>query len=807
MSRSFILISIVISLCSANLCFSQTGKVSGTLTFDDGSPLAFATVYIPSVKKHALSSESGWYEIANVPYGDHQLEISSIEIPKGASYSIQVNSSSVSGTFRIKRAEASVLDEIVVEGETEKKRIETSGYAVNVIETKAAALQSVQTNDLLDRTVGVRVRRNGGMGSAVDYNLNGMSGNSVRIFIDGLPASTYGPSFSLNSIPPALIERIEIYKGVLPAHLSGDALGGAINVVLKKEAANNLTASVSYGSFNTFQGNFSGMYRNDKTGLSVRASGFYNYSDNDYEIWGRFVRNTSAKGKYEYVRVKRFNDAYKSLGGQVSVGFTRVKWADEFFINYNGSDDYNEIQHGTYMSIPYKGRFTESQSHAIGLSYRKADLFLPGLEATFNGMLSDRSEVTNDTVKWNYNWFGELSIGLKGKPSLRPNGAQQGPPTINHINRNVATFRAGINYDINDRHKIIFNHVLHSIDRDQQDKMKSRVEREFVETSNQLKNISSLAYEVKLFESRLQTSLFGKYYEQKIEHIKPVLIKENGESVRTDIITDAKTTNVGGGLTLSYKILPNLMLLTSLERAIRMPSENEMFGSQAENIEENLGLKPEISDNLNLGFRAGSFKISDHEFSISATGFIRDTKDKIVQEINEQMNDAIQTAGYENLSKTKSIGFDAELGYSFKNALNVLVNVSRFNSVYNVKYDENGQILPNYNKQLPNEPFFTINSSIQYTVDDVLMDDSRVNIYYAFGFVESFYTTWQEYDTSLTPQQYVHDIGINYAFPQQRFVISADVTNIFDKQVYDNYAVQKPGRAFYLKLNYTINNF
>jgi len=34
-----------------------------------------------------------------------------------------------------------------------------------------------------------------------------------------------------------------------------------------------------------------------------------------------------------------------------------------------------------------------------------------------------------------------------------------------------------------------------------------------------------------------------------------------------------------------------------------------------------------------------------------------------------------------------------------------------------------------------------------------------------------------------------------------------DAKNIFNKEAYDNFAVQKPGRAFYVKLNYTFNKF
>ncbi|UZR99638.1 TonB-dependent receptor [Chondrinema litorale] len=806
LDKAFILFCLAANLLISSNCFSQTGKISGKLTFDDGTPIVYATVHIPAIKKHALTSEDGVYEIASIPYGNHQLEISSVEIQK-TTYTLNVNSSIVDGTFALARAEASMLNEVLVEGITEKKEIETTGFAVNVVETKSAALQSVQTNDLLNRASGVRVRQNGGLGSAVDYNLNGMSGNSVQIFIDGIPVSTYGASFSLNSIPPALIERIEIYKGVLPAHLADDALGGAINVVLKKDVSNNISASLSYGSFNTTQANFSGMYRNKQSGLTVKVSGFYNYSDNDYEVWGKFVRNILPNGRYDYVRAKRFNDAYRSIGGQFSLGYTNVKWADQFFISYNGSDDYNEIQHGTYMSIPYKGRFTESQAHVAGLDYRKKDLFTKGLEVTFNGRLSKRDQVVNDTVRWNYNWFGEQSIGLNGEPILTPQGAQQGAPTINHIDRNIATFRSGISYELNDHHKIVFSHAFFNIDRTQQDEKRSAIEREFVGTRDLRKNISSLAYELTLIESRLKGNFFGKYYQQHIDRMDPILVEESGESYRSEDRATSKRNTTGYGMALSFKLIQNLVLLASAEQAVRMPSENEVFGSPGDNIVENLGINPEISNNVNLGFQAGTYTIGDHKFSVSATGFIRDTKDKIVQRINPRINDAVQTNPYENLGKTKSIGFEAELNYTYKKALRVMLNTSKFNSVFNTQYDANGNQYSNYNQQLPNEPFFTINSSVQYTCNDLIAKNSMLNVFYNFGFVERFYTTWLEIEDFRTPQQFIHDIGVSYTFPDKRFVVSADARNILDRQVYDNFAVQKPGRAFYLKLNYTINNF
>jgi outer membrane receptor protein involved in Fe transport len=797
-----------IILCYLLLVTAVTSKaqsVSGTVRDEDGKPVEFVAVSADKSPQSAMTNERGEYSLA-LSLGKHQLRFYHLSY-KESEQIVSLSKSEKKELNIVLKEDANILSEVVVTGKSEKEKIETKGFAASVIETQKASLQSIQTNELLGRAAGVNVRQNGGLGSATCYNLNGMSGNSVRVFVDGIPVSTYGASFSLNSIPPALIERIEIYKGVIPAHLSDDALGGAINVILKKGMRNTLTASVLYGSFNTQQVNFNTLFRDKKTGFTVNASGFYNYSDNDYEVWGKFVRNILPNGRYDYVRARRFNDAYRSFGGRIEVGFTGVKWADRFYVGYNGSDAYNEIQHGAYMSIPYKGRHTNAQAHVFSLEYKKADIVIEGLELTLNGMHSRREEVVTDTVKWNYNWFGEMSLGLDGNPILRPGGAQQGAPTLNHINRNITTFRAGLNYDIHHNHRIILNHIFYNIDRTQQDFMRSAVERDFIGTRDLQKNITSLAYEMKSFNSKLTTTLFGKYYQQEIAKMEPVLKTVDGQNVRVEETLGSRKDAMGYGLAVSYSILSKLLIMTSAERAVRMPSESEVFGSPGDNIVENTDLRAEISDNLNAGIKAGPFPVGKHQLNAAASVFIRDTKDKIVQRINPRLNDAVQTDPFENLGKTKSKGFEMELNYTYARDLNVVLNMSRFNSVFNMQYDANGREYDYYGKQLPNEPFFTVNGTVKYALHSLVQKQSVLNLYYNCGFVESFHTTWLGIDDFKAPRQFVQDAGLSYLFPNKKFVASFDVKNIFDRQIYDNFAVQKPGRAFYLKLNYTINSF
>ncbi|HUH25026.1 MAG TPA: TonB-dependent receptor [Flavobacterium sp.] len=704
-----------------------------------------------------------------------------------------------------------VLDDMVIHVESIKSKLEKEGFAMNVIETKDAALRNIQTNELLDRTAGVRVRQNGGLGAAVNYNLNGMTGNAIKIFVDGLPISTYGSSFDLNSIPPALIERIEVYKGVVPIHLSDDALGGAINIVLKKGMRNSVNASLSYGSFNTFQANYSGMFRNDKNGLTFKASGFHNASDNNYEIWGKFARNILGDGSYEYVKAKRFNDAFKSTGVRTEIGFTDVKWADSFFVGFNLSEAYNEIQHGLYMTVPYKGRYTESEAQVFHFDYKKKDLFVRGLDFNVNGMLSKRQQILSDTVSYRYNWYGEIAKGYYGEDLKTNDGAQQGKPTLNHIDRNIKTLRAGLSYEFVDNHKLFINHVVYDVNRTDEDQLKPIAQRVYATSNNLQKNITSFAYDFKAIDEKLKVNAFLKLYEQNIRQIEATSQVVDSQKVKVDVERSNISKLTGYGVATSYLLTPSVAVLFSAERALRLATEGEIFGDPSENMISNPGLKPEVSKNFNLGVKLGAYKIQNHKFSVSASGFIRDTKDKIARKVDSKLNVALQTTPFINLGQVKAIGFETEWMYSYKENLILHGNLSRFNSINKVKTDNS------YNEQIPNEPFFTANASLQYQFKNVLQKESRLFLNYGFGFVESFYTIEPPakgianrkalLDEATTPQQFIHDIGLTYTFPNKQFVVSFDAKNIFNNQAFDNFAVQKPGRAFYMKLNYTFNKF
>src|SRR5262249_26254995 len=123
-----------------------------------------------------------------------------------------------------------VID-VTVRGEGAAQRLRESAEAVTVVETKHAQRETAGPGEGLARTQGVSVRRGGGLGSYARISMNGLTDDQIRFFLDGVPLDVAGFGLGLQNMPVGLVERLEIYRGVVPIRFGADALGGAINLV------------------------------------------------------------------------------------------------------------------------------------------------------------------------------------------------------------------------------------------------------------------------------------------------------------------------------------------------------------------------------------------------------------------------------------------------------------------------------------------------------------------------------------------------------------------------------------------------
>ncbi|MFD0701181.1 TonB-dependent receptor [Myroides pelagicus] len=804
-----LLISCVFGVMSINSYAGEDHKrgIEGQVTYANKQPVGYATVFIRELNKSVLTNEEGRFYLTGLPYGTYEVEINSLEI-QPIKQTVVFSSTSKNLIITATAAKGVNLEEMVIDVQTDKKRIESSGFAVNVINTKDVALQSIQTNELLDRTAGVKIRQDGGLGSRVNYNLNGLSGRAIKIFIDGIPSSNYGSSFSLNSISPSAIERIEVYKGVVPTYLSDDALGGAINIVLKQKQTNTLNVSGGYGSFGTHQYNVNGSYRADN-GFTFSGTGFFNYSKNNYRVNGpqiRFVDGSTGAISYPENGAKRFHDAYQSQGGKFDIGFTDVKWADKFLIGGVVSSREKQIQHGSTMQKVYGDRLTKQHSFIGSLQYLKKDLLIEGLDVRLDATYSNLTRQIVDTVGMMYDWSGKPMRDKQGNIIYYNNGAEASADKSlqKYIDKTTA-LRANIAYEFLPNHTISANYFYTFFLRDSSDELQPKQLQQLVNTRDLNKSILSFNYENALFDNRLRMNIFYKKYYQKAISKEPYQLSGPGKVAYAVRQLDNVVDHNGYGASFSYKVWDKLYLLGSAEKAIRMPSEGELFGNNADNVLSAFNLKPEESTNFNIGFQAGPFEFKHHRIGLNATYFKRDTKGMIREAIDQRGN----YTRHENLEKVLSTGIDVELNYSFKDKVFLTASVSKFNVLFNTPFDAEGVPYHYYKLQIRNEPSLKMNANLSYQFKDIIQKGSRLRLYYNVYYVEEFLKDWSNVggtNLATIPTQYPNDMGLSYQFPSNKTTMSFDAKNILNQDIYDNFGLQKPGRAFYIKVTHSFFN-
>lgn len=693
------------------------------------------------------------------------------------------------------------LREQVVLGQRKRSLEKDLGYAVQLIETQRLSLQNIQTSELLERTTGVKVRQDGGLGSRMNLNINGFSGNAIRIFIDGTPADNYGNAFSLRSIPPALIERIEVYKGVVPGHLASDALGGAINIILKEQYRTSLQTSYSFGSFNTHQWNMSGAYRS-RSGLALEGSAFFNYSDNNYEVWGKEIEYKDYMGRIRPVegRVRRFHDAYRSYGARLSAGLVNRPWADRLMLSGIFSSGYKEMQHGNTMRNVYGDRHSRDLSAIAELTYKKRDLLVDGLDLSAEASYSYISHQSIDTVGIMYSWGGIIR-DADGQPLRYTSGAEVGSqPTMARNHDHTIKLRAMLSYHIDERSQLHLGYLFNDFHRSVTDPKENPILVELMDTRDLRKGVLTATYERSDFSDKLRSSLFFKHYHQTARSYEPFLRQGVVETNRLD-----RSVNFSGyGLTLAYLPIERLQLSFSAENALRMPSPNELFGNVSSNLLPPASdLEPERSTNLNLGANY-SFSVGLHYFNLGGTLLYRDTRGMIRMAILSNSQDYSR---YENLENVLSYGIDAELAYSYDQRLDLRLGVSKLQALFNTEFDKVGDRYQYYRMHIRNEPSFKLNGYIGYTQPNLFVRGGRGSVHASVHYVEAFNRDWSNVGSNnlaIIPDLLTTDLGLSYAFPKHKVTLSLDAKNIFDRQVYDNYGLQKPGRALYLKLNYRI---
>jgi hypothetical protein len=108
--------------------------------------------------------------------------------------------------------------------------------------------------------------------------------------------------------------------------------------------------------------------------------------------------------------------------------------------------------------------------------------------------------------------------------------------------------------------------------------------------------------------------------------------------------------------------------------------------------------------------------------------------------------------------------------------------------------------------RIPNRPYFTAAWSARFAFSDVGLEKSSLQPFYQGRYVNEFFRGWESQGLrqykQIVPTQVSHDVGITYSFERSgyRWATTLECQNFTNELLYDDFGLQRPGRAFYFKL-------
>lgn len=781
-----------LSACAFSTYAQKPGKtmISGKVISTEKEVVDFATVYLKGTGHGGITNQEGIYHVS-APAGNYTLVVSAVGYKTVEKPVTLLRGQRVRQNITIS-PETQQLDEVTVVS-TGVSRLKRSAFNAVAVDTKELQNTTKNLSDALAKAPGMKLRESGGVGSDMQLMLDGFSGKHVKVFIDGVPQEGVGSSFGLNNIPVNFADRIEVYKGVVPVGFGTDAIGGVINIVTNKKRRRwFLDASYSYGSFNTHKSNVN-FGQTFKNGFTYEINAFQNYSDNDYHIEAPVEDfETGRIDRDKKVRVKRFNDTYHNEAVVGKVGVVDKKWADRLMLGFTYSNMYQDIQTGVRQDIVYGQKHRKGHSLMPSLEYYKRNLLAKGLDVALTVNYNKNLTTNVDTASYKYNWYGDRKL-------LNSPGEQSYQHSRADNNNWNGTFTA--NYRLGKMHMLTFNHVLNTFSRSNTSLLAKEEQSDAIAKETR-KNISGVSYRLMPSET-WNLSVFGKYYNQFVAG--PVATDANQNDY---VRTTRSVSSIGYGAAGTYFILPGLQAKLSYEKAYRLPTIEEMFGNEDLEMGD-IGIRPENSDNVNLSL---SYNRTFGRHSVYVEGGLvyRNTKDYIQRNITD-LSGGKSAATYINYGKVLTKGYNISARYGFGKWVSVGGNFTQMDVRDNMKTSISGSAENiAYKERMPNLPYIFADSDVTFYWRDLGRKGNALTVSYDNQYLHSFTYYSSKIGSNkgdyVVPSQFSHNLSLSYSLRDGRYNLSFECRNFTDEQLYDNFSLQKAGRAFYGKVRVYFGN-
>ncbi|MFW0735865.1 TonB-dependent receptor domain-containing protein [Flavobacterium sp. T12S277] len=764
--------------------------ISGKVNDEYGTPLSGVTIQLLGTETNVKTNADGLYQIGNLAKGSYTIEASlegyssrkhKIVLEDSFNSSVAITLEKVHKTPK----EAEKLNDVVVKGVSEKKKKEQSAQAVSVIEMREAKFKTADLGEVLAQTQGISVRRSGGLGSRTNFSMNGLTGNQIRFFLEGIPLEYHGYTFGISTIPVNLIDRVEVYKGVVPIEFGADALGGAVNLITPKiKPGFSGSFSAQAGSFGTYRTSLILNNYNEKTGFFIRGSAFYDSSQNNYKVDVDVPDNA---GKIKKVTVPRFHDAYKGVGVQLKTGIKDRIWAKELSIEGFYTDYTKEIQHNQLMvGVPYGEVMTYRKAAGSVLTYRND--FSKKFTLDFISGYNYRERQFTDVSDFVYNWYGERIEGSTG--NISGEISESTGPSDTYTWNNDVFSRLKASWKINDQYALSFTSAPTYSKQTGDDRLINGYDP--ASAARQMFTwINGADFKIKAFNEKLENVFFAKNYLQKIN-------SEEKIPSNNSVIKEKNSVNYFGfGNGFRFKFNEQFSTKLTYEYATRLPQTDELFGD-GQFIQGNINLKPERSHNVNFElFFKSKANYESSSWQVQTNVFLRKIDNQILFVPSVDRNNI-----YQNVFAATSKGIEVSGSWTSKDDKLSFHANSTYQHFYN---DSNEGIFAAYKgDRVPNQPYFFANGGTNYSFHNIIGKADKLSLFLDVRYVYEFYRSWESASVNpfVIPSQKTFDFGTTYhnSIKGAKYAITAEIQNLSNEKNYDFFGVQKAGRSFNIKL-------
>lgn len=681
----------------------------------------------------------------------------------------------------VEGAPQGVVD-VLVRDKSKAQQQRESSAAVTVVELASAKKQSADLGEVLARVQGIGVRRAGGLGSFTRFSLNGLADDQIRFFLDEVPMELAGYSQQVGDIPLLLLERVDVYRGVVPIRFGADALGGVVNLITPQPTRGwGTNGYYQIGSFGTHRLGVSGYYVHKPSGLFTRLSLYGDRTKNDYPVE---VDIADASGRPARRNVDRFHDAYSAEGAALEVGFVKKPWAERLLLRVFTMRLDNEIQNNQIMTVPYGEARSWRANHGATLRYEQTFKERLRLEA-----LSGYSYIPigfSDKSRFRYNWLGERVRMLS--QSGETDNLRRYDQTID---QQSAFARVLLTLRVGEHHRISLTWTPTYTTRRGDDRLLPAGTRDPLHARQSLFSmVSGVAYVVDAFDDMIENTLFAKHFVYRTdarERLPGNVYKEQ----------DKKLSRFGVGDALRVRLTDTLYTKASYELTTRIPRPDEVFGNGAL-ISENLSLQPEHSHNANLELtidhptqRAGSYRGS-------VNGFLRNVDRQIL------LLGAAMRSAYQNVHAARATGVEGNAGWT--SPAEYLALDGNFTYLDFRNTSDRGTYGRYEGDRLPSRPYLFANGTANGKYRSLWLVGDELALSYYVRYVHAFYRGWESVGAreskQVVPYQVTHTLALIYSIALGKLDLSGslEAQNLSNARVYDQFGSQKPGRVFWFKL-------